>query len=114
VRCEANDQLIGVETVALIEPGELRSVTCDWQIPNDVEVIRFRAVVDRGLEIAEGDEENNEIESLVAVNKAPENGAANSDEGLSSGVLGAGFVFVSIGLLALLAYVMPAKVKKIE
>lgn len=114
VRCEANDQLIGVETVALIEPGELRSVTCDWQIPNDVEVIRFRAVVDRGLEIAEGDEENNEIESLVAVNKAPENGASNSDEGLSSGVLGAGFVFVSIGLLALLAYVMPAKVKKIE
>jgi subtilase family serine protease len=114
VRCQANDQLIGVQTVPLIQPGELRAVTCDWQIPNDVEVVRFNAIIDRGFEILEGDEENNEIESLVAINQAQDDGASSQDEGGVSGVLGVGFVLLAVGLLALLAYFMPAKVKKIE
>jgi len=114
VRCQANDQLIGVQTVPLIQPGELRAVTCDWQIPNDVEVVRFNAIIDRGFEILEGDEENNEIESLVAINQAQDDGASSQDEGGVSGVLGVGVVLLAVGLLALLAYFMPAKVKKIE
>jgi hypothetical protein len=114
VRCQANDQLIGVQTGPLIQPGELRAVTCDWQIPNDVEVVRFNAIIDRGFEILEGDEENNEIESLVAINQAQEDGASSQDEGGVSGVLGVGFVLLAVVLLALLAYFMPAKVKKIE
>jgi hypothetical protein len=114
VRCEANDQLIGVQTVPLIQPGELRAVTCDWQIPYDVEVVRFTAIVDRGLEIPEGNEDNNRIESLVAINEATENGVQQDDAQGASGILAAGFLFAAIGLLALFAYFMPAKVKKIE
>ena len=32
-------------------------------MPDDARVLRFSAVVDRGLEITEGDETNNELES---------------------------------------------------
>jgi len=114
VRCLANDQLIGVQTIPLIQPGELRAVTCEWQIPNDVEVVRFSAIIDRGFEIPEGNEDNNGIESLVAIKQAQEDGASSQDEGGMSGILGLGLVILSVGLIALLAYFMPAKVKKIE
>jgi len=114
VRCQANDQLIGVQTIPLIQPGELRAVTCEWQIPNDVEVVRFSAIIDRGFEIPEGNEDNNGIESLVAIKQAQEDGASSQDEGGMSGILGLGLVILSVGLIALLAYFMPAKVKKIE
>ncbi|MDA0925638.1 MAG: hypothetical protein O3C36_03245 [archaeon] len=114
VRCQANDQLIGVQTIPLIQPGELRAVTCEWQIPNDVEVVRFSAIIDRGFEIPEGNEDNNGIESLVAIKQAQEDGASSQDKGGMSGILGLGLVILSVGLIALLAYFMPAKVKKIE
>ena len=36
VRRQTDRQLIGVEVVAIIKPGELQSVACDWQVPMDV------------------------------------------------------------------------------
>ncbi len=114
VRCQTDQQLIDVQTVAIIQPGELQSVTCDWQVPLDARVLRFSAVVDRGLEIQEGDESNNELEQLVAVQELK---VDNEDE--SAGLLSAqnawiGLVALALGGIALLVFLMPAKIKKIE
>ena len=114
VRCEANGQLMDVETIALIAPGELRAVLCDWQIPTDASEVRFAAVVDRGLEIPEGDDDNNNLESTVTVEKRVTETVANDDEGLSSAVSVVGFLGIALAGLALMAYLMPAKIKKIE
>jgi hypothetical protein len=114
VRCETDDQLIGVEVIAVIEPGELRAVTCDWQIPDDARVIRFNAVLDRGLEIPEGDENNNAMERLMAINEQTPEDTASADTFLSSTAAVVLFALVSVGLLGLIAFFMPAKIKKIE
>ena len=114
VRCETEDQLIGVEVIALIEPGELRAVTCDWQIPDDSRVIRFNAVVDRGLEIPEGDESNNAMERLMAINEQLPEDTSQSETFLSSTAAVVLIGLVSVGLLGLIAFFMPAKIKKIE
>ena len=114
VRCETDDQLMAVTTIAVIEPGELRAVTCDWQVPDDARVLRFSAVVDRGLEIPEGNEENNRMELLMAIDasEAPES-TSNADALASTGIW-IGFIVVCVGLLGLLAFMMPDKIKKIE
>ena len=114
VRCETDDQLMAVTTIAVIEPGELRAVTCDWQVPDDARVLRFSAVVDRGLEIPEGNEENNRMELLMAIDafETPES-TSNADALASTGIW-IGFIVVCVGLLGLLAFMMPDKIKKIE
>ena len=114
VRCQTDDQLIGVETVAIIKPGELQSVSCDWQVPLDVRVVRFSAVVDRGLEIQEGDENNNVLEELVAIEEVVDD---TSDET-------AGLLNRTDGMVCRHRYrtgrarphwfLMPPKIKKIE
>ncbi len=114
VRCQTDEQLIGVETIAIINPGELRAVNCDWQIPNDARVLRFAAVLDRGLEIPEGDENNNELEKLMAIVEQPVQDTAGSDDALSSTFLWVGIVGIALGILAFLKFAMPAKIKKIE
>ena len=114
VRCQTDEQLIGVETIAIINPGELRAVNCDWQIPNDARVLRFAAVLDRGLEIPEGDENNNELEKLMAIVEQPVQDTAGSDDALSSTFLWVGIVGIGLGILAFLKFAMPAKIKKIE
>ena len=101
--------------IPVLRPGELGSVVCDWQVPSDARVVRFMATVDRGLEILEGDETNNVAEELVAIEDAPTQDSAQSgDEGLGQSAL---MVIGSVGglaLLALIGYMMPAKIKKIE
>lgn len=114
VRCEANEQLMDVETVAVIAPGELRAVVCDWQVPTDATVVRFAATVDRGLEIPEGNEDNNNMESLVAIKATPASEPTGADEGLSSTVTVVGTLGIGLGIIALIGYLMPAKIKKIE
>lgn len=114
VRCETEDQLIDVQVIAIIEPGELRAVICDWQIPNDVRVLRFNAVIDRGMEIQEGDESNNAMERLMAINEQAIVDTTEGESMLSSTGLWIGMVVISLALLGLIGFLMPAKIKKIE
>jgi len=114
VRCQTDQQLIGVQTIPIIQPGELQSVMCDWQVPLDARVLRFSAVVDRGLEIQEGDETNNEMERLMAINELEENDGDESAGLLTSQTAWIGIVALALGALALLVFMMPAKIKKIE
>ena len=72
------------------------------------------AVVDRGLEIQEGDETNNEMEKLVAINELEVDVEEESAGLLSSQSAWIGIVAIAMGVLALLVFMMPAKIKKIE
>ena len=114
VRCQTDQQLIGVQTIAIIQPGELQSIRCDWQVPEDARVLRFSAVVDRGLEIPEGDETNNAMEELVAINERVDTANDDAQGGVSAGVASIGIVVIALGLLGLIIFMMPPKIKKIE
>ena len=114
VRCQTDQQLIGVQTIAIIQPGELQSVLCDWQVPEDARVLRFSAVVDRGLEIPEGDETNNAMEELVAINERADVANDGAEGGIAAGAASIGIVVVALGLLGLIIFMMPPKIKKIE
>ena len=114
VRCQTEDQLIGVQTIAIIQPGELQSVMCDWQIPLDARVLRFNAVVDRGLEIQEGDEDNNVLEELVAINELVEDNADSTEGLFSAQTAMIAVVLLALGLLGLIVFMMPPKIKKIQ
>jgi hypothetical protein len=114
VRCQNDLQLMSVEIIPVLAPGELGSVTCDWQVPDDAKVIRFSAVVDRGLEIPEGDETNNLMEKLVGIDEKPIADDASSDNGLSSATVWTGSIGLLLAVIALFAYMTPAKIKKIE
>ena len=115
VRCETEDQVIGVGTVPILRPGELGSVVCDWQIPTDTRVVRFTATVDRGLEIPEGDETNNVAEELVAIQESvTEDGVKSGDDGMAQSALLVLSSVAALALLALIGYMMPPKIKKIE
>jgi hypothetical protein len=114
VRCQTDEQLIGVGVIPLIQPGELQSISCDWQIPMDANVLRFSAVVDRGLEIQESDESNNVLEQLVPVaERVDEDGEETG--GLFTGRTAAfGAVLLVLALLGLIVMFMPPKIKKIQ
>ena len=114
VRCQTDQQLIDVQTIAIIQPGELQSVMCDWQVPDDARVLRFSAVVDRGLEIPEGDETNNEIEELVAINERTDGESDDSQGGLAAQTASIAIVVLAVGILGLIVFFMPPKIKKIE
>ena len=114
VRCQTEDQLIAIATIPIINPGELRAVTCDWQIPEDVRVLRFNATVDYGLEIDEGDDSNNMLEQLMAISERPIQDAAGAGDALSSTAVWIGVVAIAIGVLTFLKFAMPPKIKKIE
>ena len=114
VRCQTDDQLIGVETVAIIRPGELQSVSCDWQVPLDVRVVRFSAVVDRGLEIQEGDENNNVLEELVAIEEVVDDASDETTGLLNAQTAWFAVIVIALGVLGLIGFLMPPKIKKIE
>ena len=115
VRCEMNTELIAIATIPLLEPGELGEVTCDWAIPEEPGTVQIRAMVDRGLEIDEGDETNNE--AVLAVEISPKESIEDSS---SSGIEigdGAFYGLTVLGLVAIVgAFVMlaPAKIKKLD
>ncbi len=114
VRCQNDQQLMSVEIIPVLAPGELGSVTCDWQVPDDARVIRFSAVVDRGLEIPEGDESNNQMEKLVGIDEKQVADDASSDTGLSSTTVWTGSIGLLLAVIGIFAYLTPAKIKKIK
>jgi hypothetical protein len=114
VRCQTDEQLIGVGVIPLIQPGELQSISCDWQIPMDANVLRFSAVVDRGLEIQEGDESNNVLEQLVPVAERVDEDGEETGGLFTARTAGVGAIVIAVALLGLIVAFMPPKIKKIQ
>ena len=115
VRCEMNTELISIGTLPILRPGELGVVTCDWAVPEQAGLVQIRAVVDRGLEIDEGDETNNEgvIAVEVEVNSANAD-TSSSGTPISEGKFVGVAVLALIGIVGLFAYLTPAKIRKLE
>ena len=114
VRCQNDDQVMGIQSIPVLAPGELGSVTCDWQVPDDAKVIRFSAVVDRGLEIHEGDEPNNGFASLVSIEASTSSDEASSGSDISTATIWMGSVGLLVAVFAIFAYLTPDRIKKIE
>lgn len=114
VRCQTDLQLIGVEVIPVVQPGELQSVACDWKVPMDATVLRFSAVVDRGLEISEGNESNNIMEQLVTVAEQSEDSADETGGLFSARTAFIGGAVLALVLLGLVVFTMPPKIKKIQ
>tara|TARA_B110000459_G_scaffold152798_1_gene166825 strand:+ start:131 stop:2527 length:2397 start_codon:yes stop_codon:yes gene_type:complete len=115
VRCEMNTELISIGTLPILRPGELGVVTCDWAVPEQAGLVQIRAVVDRGLEIDEGDETNNEgvIAVEIEVNSANAD-TSSSGTPISEGMFVGVTVLALIGIVGLFAYLTPAKIRKLE
>ena len=115
VRCEANSELIDFETLPSLQPGTVAYETCDWQVPDDKEQIQIRAIIDRGLEIKEGQEDNNEGLLAVAIEPALTSDTINPNSGQVSDGVFWGVIGVTILIISgIFLFLTPAKIKKLE
>lgn len=115
VRCEANSELIDFETLPSLQPGTVAYVTCDWRVPDGKEQIQIRAIIDRGLEIKEGQEDNNEGLLAVVIEPALTSDNLNSNSGqISDGVFVGLTAFAILAIGGIFIFLTPAKIKKLE
>lgn len=120
VRCLVDGSTIGTGIIPVLQPGELGTITCDWQVPQDDTSALVEVVVDRGTEIDETNEENNAAELIIGI--APsEDGTPSDDTGSSQGETGLSQTIIWIGtggalllMLALFGLLAPSKIRKIE
>ena len=90
-------------------------MTCDWQVPDDKEQIQIRAIIDRGLEIKEGQEDNNEGLLAVAIEPALTSDTINPNSGQVSDGVFWGVIGVTILIISgIFLFLTPAKIKKLE
>ena len=106
--------MIDFETLPLLQPGTVAYVTCDWQVPYDTQQVQIRAVIDRGLEIEEGQEDNNEGLLAVAIEPALSSLDVSSDSELSDGVFWGLTLLAIVGISCVFIFLTPAKIKKLE
>ena len=115
VRCEVNTELMAIGTLPILKPGELGVGTCDWSVPEETGLVQIRAVVDRGLEIDEGDETNNEATVVVEIQPSSSTtDKASSAMEVSDGLFYGLSVVGLIAIIGLFGYLAPAKIKKLE
>ena len=117
VRCTADGQSFGTGVIQMLTPGQLGSVTCDMQAPEDDDSLLIEAEVDRGTSIDEVNETNNLKTTVVAI------GAPLGDETSSSEDAGYEFsqmtVYIITGgvlllILTVFGMLAPAKIRKLE
>ena len=120
VRCLVDGATIGTGTIPVLQPGELGTITCDWQVPQNDNSALVEVVVDRGTEIDETNEENNAAELIIGIAPA-EDGTPSDDTGSSQGETGISQTTIWIGtagalllMLALFGLLAPSKIRKIE
>ena len=80
IRCLADGQLFDVAIIDIVSPGQLRRAVCDWQVPNNDDVVLLSVVIDHALEI----EENNDGSTIITIVQ-PQPSSSTSDE-ISSGI----------------------------
>lgn len=115
VRCEVDSQLIDYDTIPVLQPGSVAYVTFDWQVPEDSGQKQLRAVIDRGSEISEGIEDNNEAQIAIAIEASPasEDSASGSD-GVSEGMFWGLTVVALLAIVGAFVFLTPPKIKKLQ
>ncbi len=116
VRCQTDGELVDIETIPTLQPGQIAVATCQWVVPEEKLETQFEVILDRGLNIVEGDEENNEWTSLLTIETKDVEGESNDDSSFSlTPTLSLSVTAVFLILLTVLFIILaPAKIKKIE
>ena len=111
VRCEVNGILISVQSLNLLEPNELRSVVCDWKVPQ-AETAIIQVELDRSNEVSESNETNNVQVKVVEIS-LPSSTASSDSIDISSSTV---WIFTIIGVLAIVGLFTafaPKKIRKV-
>ena len=115
VRCDADNVLIAIaQPISFLQPGELGVVTCEWIVPEGDGVVLISAVVDRGLEIDEVDEDNNQAEVIVTIDAAIKELPVSSGLELSSTAMTTLAIASLLAIIGLFGLFAPSKIRKIE
>jgi len=114
VRCQQGIDLIDIQTISILLAGELAVVTCEWQVPEGIQSTIISIEIDRGGDIIEGNEGNNQAEITVQVLEEVKDDDASSAftiSGTSVWVMTIVALIVIIGLFKILT---PPKIRKIN
>ena len=117
VRCTADGQSFGSGVIQMLTPGQLGSVNCDMQAPEDDDSLLIEAEVDRGTSIDEVNETNNMKTTVVAiVDPLAEDTSSAEDAGYEFSQMTVYIITGGVLLLILTVFGMlaPAKIRKLE
>ncbi|MCH1482068.1 MAG: hypothetical protein L7T81_07520 [Candidatus Poseidoniaceae archaeon] len=112
VRCQSGNNLIAIQSISILMPGQLGVVTCDWLVfESGSKTVSVE--LDRANEVSEGDENNNIQSVSVDVLDSNSDTTSSSDSIKATTVWIATFIglAVIIGLFTVLA---PGKIKKLD
>jgi len=112
VRCQSGNSLIAIQSISILQPGQLGVVTCDWLVSESGSKT-ISVEVDRANEVSEGDENNN-IQSVsvdVLDSNSDTTSSSNSIEATTMWIATFIGLAIIIGLFTVLA---PGKIKKLD
>ena len=114
VRCQNGNELIDLETISILQPGELGVVTCEWQVPEDIYSANITVELDRGGVITEGNETNNIQSISIEINEKAESDSISSSFDISSSTVWLITILVLILIIGLFKFAAPPKIRKIN
>ena len=114
VRCQNGNELIDLETISILQPGELGVVTCEWQVPEDIYSANITVELDRGGVITEGNETNNIQSISIEINEKADSDSTSSSFDISSSTVWLITIIVLILIIGLFKFAAPPKIRKIN
>ena len=114
VRCQNGNELIDLETISILQPGELGVVTCEWQVPEDIYSANVTVELDRGGVITEGNETNNIQSISIEINEKADSDSTSSSFDISSSTVWLITILVLILIIGLFKFAAPPKIRKIN
>ncbi len=114
VRCQNGNELIDLETISILQPGELGVVTCEWQVPEEIYNANITVELDRGGIIPEGNETNNIKSILIDIKEKVEQDSSSSKFDVSSSTVWLITIIVLVLIVGLFRFVAPPKIRKIN
>ena len=114
VRCQNGNELIDLETISILQPGELGVVTCEWQVPEDIYSANITVELDRGGVITEGNETNNIQSISIEIIEKAESDSTSSSFDISSSTVWLITILVLILIIGLFKFAAPPKIRKIN
>ena len=114
VRCQQGNELIDLQTISILQPGDLGVVTCDWQVPEDLFETNITVELDRGETIPEGNETNNIKSISVEINEKVESDSSSSSFDFSGSTVWITVIILIVLLVGMFRLLAPPKIRKIN
>ena len=114
VRCQQGVDLIDIQTISILLAGELAVVTCEWQVPEGIQSTVISIEIDRGGDIIEGNEDNNQAEIIVQVSEQNNEDSASSGFQLSGSSVWIITVIALVIIIGIFTLLTPSKIRKIN